>query len=402
MSATFTYARRTIKPKLFVGERPILTTLNDSLFPSHQVLNGTDLSAQTIAEPPPLILKVPYSPDVDTSIMSFGIATHIPRLNQSIPQLSHWLSNTGCPLHVVAPHHDSTNYTTSLIQSHPININLNVTTSELPFAKAYFSLVKRLYESRTPDTQWLVLIDDDTFIPSLPYLVSHLTATYDATKPQIIAAMSDDLDQIKSFGLIPFGGGGIFISVPLAAILTSPEVYDKCIANPNYQGDQVLNECLNKHTDVRPIFDHGLNQMDLFGEPDGYFESGRRMLTVHHWKSWFYVDVPMGGKVAQATGDEGVFMRWKFQDVVLSNGFSIAEYPGGLAEIDFEKVEKTWPGQDSRFLHHIGPLRAKLPGEMKKSFRLVEAVVMAEGVRQVYLHEAQDGVNGVLELLWLS
>lgn len=195
------------------------------------------------------------------------------------------------------------------------------------------------------------------------------------------------------------------MSLPLAEILASSEVYDKCIDSPKNQGDQIFNDCLNQYTDVKPTFDHGLNQMDINGSPDGYFESGRRMLTVHHWKSWFYVDVPMASKVSEVCGDEGVFMRWLFQDgVVLSNGFSIVEYGDGIAEVALEKVEKTWNGKENRFLHHIGPLREALEDGKKRSFRLVEAEVLEEGVRQVYLHTATDvenAVNGVLELLWL-
>jgi hypothetical protein len=406
ISATFTYARRSIRTKHFEGDRPILTTINETLFPDPRIIRNDDLSAQGITELPPLTLRIPTSPKVDTSIMSFGIATNIPRLKDSIPQLSHWLSNTSCPLAVVSPPDDSTLSVSSTIQSPPISINLTVTNSTLPFPKAYFSLVKHLYDSRTSKTQWLVLVDDDTFIPSLPYLVSHLSSTYDANKLQLIAAMSDDLDQIRTYGLIPFGGGGIFMSLPLAALLSSPEVYEKCVANPKDQGDQIFNDCINLYTDVKPIFDHGLNQMDINGSPDGYFESGRRMLTVHHWKSWFHVNVPLAGRVARVTGDEGVFMRWRFEKgVVLSNGFSIVDYGEGIGEVDLWKVEKTWNGKDGKWVHHIGPLREKVEEGKKKSYRLVEAeLLVGKGLRQIYLYKATEeegGVDRVLELLWL-
>lgn len=195
------------------------------------------------------------------------------------------------------------------------------------------------------------------------------------------------------------------MSLPLAEILASPEVYEKCIDSPKNQGDQIFNDCLNQFTDVKPIFDHGLNQMDINGSPDGYFESGRRMLTVHHWKSWFHVDVHVAGKVSKATGDEGVFMRWLFAGgVVLSNGFSIVEYADGIEETELEMVEKTWTGKENRFLHHIGPLRDELPEDKKRSYKLVETHILKEGMRQIYLHTAtgdEGGLNGVLELLWL-
>jgi hypothetical protein len=401
LSPSFTYARRAIRTRHFHGERPNLSTMNETLLPEARTYQSNSLSSQQITDFPVLTLDVPLSPKVDTSIMSFGIATGVDRLEASIPQLSHWLSNTSCPVQVVSPPHESTQRVQSLVHSTPININLTITTSELPFVKAYFSLVKHLYESRKPETQWLVLIDDDTFFPSLQYLVAHLNEMYDATKPQLIAAMSDDLDQIRQYGLIPFGGGGIFMSLQLAKILASPEVYDKCAASPKNQGDQIFNDCLNLYTDVKPIFDHGLNQMDIFESPDGYFESGRRMLTVHHWKSWFHVDVPAGAKVTRVCGDEGLYMRWKFDDVVLSNGFSVVKYTNP-AEVDLAKVEKTWKGDDGRWMHHIGPLRERLGGDKKKSYKLVETEVLEGfGVRQIYLHRGgENGVDGVVELLW--
>ena len=125
---------------------------------------------------------------------------------------------------------------------------------------------------------------------------------------------------------------------------------------------------------------------------------------MHHWKSWFHVDVPIAAIVSKACGDEGVYMRWKFNDVVLSNGFSVVKYEG-IDQLDLAKVEKTWPGQDGRWLHHIGPLREALREDKKKSFKLVGAEVLeGVGVRQVYLHEAthaKDVMPGVVELLWL-
>ena len=200
------------------------------------------------------------------------------------------------------------------------------------------------------------------------------------------------------------------MSLPLAERLASPEVYDKCMTSSRNQGDGIFSDCVNTYTNVKPIFDHGLNQMDIFGSPDGYFESGRRMLTLHHWKSWFHVDVPLAAKVATVVGDEGVFMRWVFDEgVVLSNGYSIVEYGDGISDVDLSKVERTWDGTDDRWLHHVGPLRSKLGNEKKRSFRLINADMVVErgqrAFRQTYLHKATDGENGidgVLELLWLK
>jgi hypothetical protein len=143
--------------------------------------------------------------------------------------------------------------------------------------------------------------------------------------------------------------------------------------------------------------------------PAGYFESGRRMLSVHHWRSWFRVDIPAAARVARACGPEGIFQRWAFPraNLVLANGFSIAEYPAGLARLDLAAVEKTWAGDEAKFLHKIGPLRKPI-GEGKISYRLAASeVVDGWFVRQVYVRKASartdmpPEMDGVLELLWL-
>lgn len=154
-----------------------------------------------------------------------------------------------------------------------------------------------------------------------------------------------------------------------------------------------------------------LHQMDINGDPSGYFESGRRLLTIHHWKSWFSVNVPMVANVSKACGDECVLQRWQFDDdTVLSNGYSINEYPGGIERegVELGKVEKTWDGELWRYVHKIGPLREPVKEGVKRSLLLVEAnVVEGVGVRQVYVERAKlveghsVGIDRVVELLWL-
>jgi hypothetical protein len=407
-SDQFTYSQRTIKTKYFTGDRRYLARVNEKLFGTPHMLDKANLTGVAIDSPSILTLHVPKSPKVDTSIMSFGMSTRIDRLRDTIPQISHWLPNTGCQLHVIAPPHDDD--LTMEREIRQLGINLTITTATAPFAQAYFSILKKLYETRGPNTKWLVMMDDDTFVPSLPYLVQHFNKNYDAKDERMIAAMSDNIGQIHAFGLLPFGGGGIFVSVPLAARLTEDKTWEKCVSSGRNQGDQLVNDCLNEFSTVRPTFDLELHQMDINGDPSGYFESGRRLLTVHHWKSWFQVDVPMAANVSKACGDECVFQRWQFDDdVVLNNGYSINEFPSGImGKVDLKKVEKTWDGEMFRFVHKIGPLREQVPKGNKKSMMLAESsVIEGVGVRQIYVehskveNDVRIGVDRVVELLWM-
>lgn len=429
-TSQFTYAQRLVAAKPSGGEREQLGVGGvEPLFPHAETLdnprddpatdsaaskiNINDINIRKISSLPPLQLAVPVSPDTNTSIISFGVATSVSRLHEASLQFVHWLKDAGAPLLVISTPDDHVYSMQSYLRD--LGIAATIETSQDRTPLAFFSLIKRLYETRKPHTQWLALIDDDTFIPSLPSLVDHLSSTYRADREVMVTAMSDNIEQIEEWGMQAFGGGGIFISVPLAARLAKPTVWEKCLqlAESRNQGDQIVSHCLNNHTDIRPVFDPGLHQMDIMGgtdTPAGYFESGRRMLTVHHWRTWFKVDIPKGLLVSKACGAEGLFQRWSFpkSNMVLSNGFSIVEYPTGLDAIDFAAVEKTWKGDESKFLHKIGPLREPLTSADKTSYRLVDSEVVGDWfVRQTYIHRGirldndEAEMDQVLELLWL-
>lgn len=409
-TSTFTYAHRSIRTRYVSGERLTLSRISEPLLSSPSVVSKDNLTALRIDTTPILTLEVPRSPQVDTSILSFGIATRLSRLTQSFSQMQHWLPYSGAQLHVSIPGSSWPSFSSQRLNTEQLyqhaNINLTLHIDDKIFAKAYFSLIKILYETRTPTTEWLVLIDDDTFIPSLPYLVNHLGSKYDASQKVVVATLSDNFEQLRTLGLMPFGGGGIFISIPLAEHLVQNDVWDSCLDTPKKEGDQIVHDCLNGHTTIRPTFDAGLQQMDVRGDVSGYFESGRRLLTVHHWKSWYHVDIALSSNVSKACGFECLFQRWSFTDnIVLSNGYSVVEYPRGLDDVPLDEVELTWDGEWKNFIHHMSPLRGPLDKKKKKSARLVESTVLAGiGVRQLYLDPAED-LNGqmdrVIELLWL-
>lgn len=425
LTGNFSYGRRTIKTKFFEGRRPELTTLNETTLSSEPVLmsaNPEDL--QRVAfdnDLPVLTLEVPKSPKVKTSSMKFGIATNIDRLPDAIPQFQHWLPDTDATLNVLVPPSDKIAHTQQ--QMRDLGMNTTIKSTPHEFARTYFSLIKELYDSRTPETKWLVLIDDDTFISSLPALVAHLDKQYDPEEERLVAALTDNFEQVKIFGLIPYGGGGVFISVPLAAKLTEKTTWDACMNIALDQGDGIVDECLNRFSAVRPTYDPLLHQMDFRGNPDeasGYFESGRRMLTVHHWRSWFDIDMPAVSYVSKACGDEGILMRWLFaDDVVLHNGFTIVEYPKGINSTELSQVEFTFPDEQHKYIHRIGPLRPAKTKEEKKTIRMEDSEIIANvGVRQTYverapkhikagtkkgakIEEESEGDDRVVELLWL-
>jgi hypothetical protein len=188
LSPTFSYRRRSIKTKHYVGKKETFNVVKQPLFDTPHILGSNHLTATNIDNLPPLTLRVPSSPKVDTSILSFGVATTIPHLNESVPQFQHWLPGTSYLLQVLVPHRNDDLILEGEIRS--LGINLTITPSDLPFPKAYFSLIKQLCDTRTPKTKWLVLIDDDMFIPSLPTLVN-------ASTPNTTARRSHDRAHLR-------------------------------------------------------------------------------------------------------------------------------------------------------------------------------------------------------------
>ena len=202
------YTRQVIRPVQFQGKRPELTRINKRLLGPWTQVQRAKMSAAAIPMKETLVLEIPIPPEADTSIFSFGMASTVPRMQDSISGISHWLSHSQAQLHVLAP----ADHNASHVEAHMRKAYMNVTihANQLPFAKRYVSLVEKLYKERSANTRWLVLVDDDTFFPSLASLASHFTRTYDPTVPLIVGAISDDLRVIEIYGMAVSGGGGIF------------------------------------------------------------------------------------------------------------------------------------------------------------------------------------------------
>lgn len=109
--------------------------------------------------------------------------------------------------------------------------------------------------------------------------------------------------------------------------------------------------------------------------------------------------------------DECFLQRWQFtNDVVLTNGFSVAKYPDGSLErgarsdlsnstfvddggIDLRKTEVTWDGKDKDVMHSLAPTRPALNEQQKRSWKFLDSFLAGDGnmVRQVYLKREIEG-----------
>lgn len=431
--SAFHYARREIVVKSnFNLNRSLLTKVKEPLFANTQKI---DLSEDSVAKwkycQDPMILDVPPIPakPADASHLLFGISTTIKRLDQSIPALLRWLPRTRAKLVVIVIADDKTpakEKEMNALQAYMRDLGIDATLIHPlrewhNFSMRYFSLIRAMYFYRTSQTRWVSLIDDDTFFPSMPALLSMLEE-HDHTKTIYLGALSEDWWATVRYGLMAFGGAGIFLSLPMAQEMD--RLHDKCIQSSHAPaGDIRVKECIIRETDRKMRAVPELHQMDLHGDLSGFFESGRLPLSLHHWKEegWGGMSLPLPNihRIADICG-ECFMQRWQFgSDMILSNGISITIYPkqglkkGGIDGLpfDFGKLERTWDDAldvqgsiNHGFDHSLPPTRRKLVAEEEKiTFKLHETETYSGGVvRQSYFHKGVNGtLDGVFDLIWM-
>ncbi|KAL4808438.1 hypothetical protein BDV18DRAFT_135005 [Aspergillus unguis] len=341
----------------------------------------------------------------DASHMVFGVTTSLAKLEDSLDAFAHWAANTNA--HIIAVVEQGGSSTRSRIQERAseLGVRLTITQTEDDKMDRYFSLVRLLYQYLEETTQWAVFIDDDTFFPSMRNLVARL-ATYDASVPQYIGAMTEDLGRLSGSGYMAYGGAGIFLSVPLLADLQY--VFETCHSLKD-KGDRMLASCIYAHTTAKFTWERGLYQLDIHGDASGFFESGRPLpLSIHHWNSWFNADVVAMNKVASVCGDECLLRRFHLsksesKDWFLVNGYSVIQ--DRTLWNDPRPMEQTWEkskykGSDP-FAYSLGPLRRQDPDKVSLRLRGVVTDKKGSQIRQLYV---SDGTNEtpprVLEVAW--
>ena len=416
-------------------KRASITKVDSRLFPDFQEIDLTrDPKVGLKHCEKALLLDVPahVKDSDDASNVIFGISTTLKRLDNSIPQLLRWLPDTHAKLFVIVieteqvgeaeglEHQDAVAADTGQmeeLQTRMRNLRMDVTLIEpfdlqAIFSLKYFSLIKVMTENRNEKTKWISLLDDDTFLPSMPAILSMLKK-YDPQKPHYVGGISEDWWSVTHYGMMAFGGAGIFLSIALGEIMT--QNYQLCLDTSHANaGDIRVLECVYQVTEVKLTNERGLHQVDIRGDISGLFESGNMPLSLHHWKPFSSNDdgynLPQMHLITDMCGD-CFLQRWQFgSDVVLTNGFSVAFYPkGNLKNFNMEEMEETWnppnhvEGSNNGGVDHsLAPIRAKLNLiDEKIQYRLIYSAKMGRVIRQSYLHKGNDGdFDSLLELFW--
>ncbi|KAL2835122.1 hypothetical protein BDW59DRAFT_3724 [Aspergillus cavernicola] len=398
------YVRREVVAVPSSSDVPLTQVLDIPLFDQGSAGKKHPDPAELLQEgcsiPSPVSLQVPRSSDnVDASHFDFGVATNLDRLSESLDAFAHWAGHTRTRIFALVE--PDKHVPQVLAKANKLGINLFVTQSEEEYQTRYFSLVSHLAKNAREETRWSCIIDDDTFFISMAALVEAFEK-YDHTQPMYIGGVSESVAQIGLFGLMGFGGAGVFLSRPLIEQLSKPEVFHAC-QQMEHTGDRRISLCVYQYSDAHLTIDHRLRQLDFRGDATGFFEVARPPpLSVHHWKSWFNADMAKLSQVGEICGDPCLLRKWRFADGwTLTNGFSISKYSSKISPDD-TSMELTWDSDHSAnreaFMHELGPLRDKDQGKI--TYLMTDSFVEEDRVRQWYIHRNSSQGDRVLELIW--
>ncbi|KAH6608331.1 glycosyltransferase family 31 [Trichoderma cornu-damae] len=360
----------------------------------------------------PITLQTPEPfPRANLSNVVFGVATTFSRLQDSIPQFSHWMSGTGALFLAIIVDESVTDGNLALLESmygsHDISLTaIRPWNCSLDVNEQHFAIIRDLVDFSTPETQWAVIIDDDTFFP-WPYSIAQLLASYNPVVPTYIGGLSESQPSVEHFGVMAYGGAGVFLSMSLVRQL-DPHVDDCLVESLEREGDGLLKNCVRKYTQTELTAIPGLHQLDMRGDLSGFYESGAFPLSLHHWKSWHQAPVDKMAKVADFCG-ECFLQRWRFDgNTILANGYSISIYEDGISHADLGLIEGTWEAAMG-YEGAMGKMRDKAQDGKKKSYRLIDAEEVGGSLRQVFLHHGswdldEDGqgeaMDEVVEIWW--
>lgn len=417
------------------AQRASITVVDEPLFEASSWANLEKSKTLTIARClPPLELEVAHGTKVpvDASNLIFGLQTTIERLRDTVRHLERWLPHTGARLYAIVIDNrdgkevpaDDKEMQALEKQMRDLGMDVSVVHPLDPadsFAQRYFSLVKVMYNARNDKTQWMMCIDDDTLFPSMNDL-QNMLKEHDWQKPHYMGSLSEDWWAVGHYGFMAFGGAGVMLSTPMVEIIN--EHYEECKERPRTTaGDITVMDCVYRFSPIKLTPIPGLHQIDISGDTSGLYESGREMISVHHWKASGGAELEMDKLHMVADICDNCFLqRWQFpHGLVLSNGFSVVSYPethlafGGFSElpntVDFSLVEDTW-SESITVTHSLGPLRPRLGENQKISYRLLDSMIIngeeigAPGekvVRQLYFKSGRGGARDtVMVLNWRS
>ncbi|KOS23212.1 hypothetical protein ESCO_003377 [Escovopsis weberi] len=439
----FEYLKRYVRFRRTEGlERKSMTRLSQRFLdgPLETMDLGRPLEAETACAEP-LDVDVPASPfpqTVNASEFMFGVSTTYERfMDPETSPTSEWVywltdghgsSNGGkLVLMLLKATDDELQGVADALGDAGIDADVYHSDASEEMAVRYLGLVPTLYtHPEAAGRKWLVTCDDDTYFPSMHGLAERM-ASLNHSAEMYVGTLSEDVGAVERHGSQAFGGAGVFLSLPLARRLT--DLFGSCTTEAKVratdtgwgpQGDMLLRNCIYQHTEARLTTVRELWQLDFFGDPSGFYESGMKPLSLHHYRGsgWHRAKPGEYTKVAYGCGEDCTLLRVQTADGFILSGYSVAQYPRGV-DFNTAQVEGTFsaapPDKGWNFDFTFGPRRRSLERSGRKmAWEMEESSVQADGtVLQTYIRlkdddrwQNRDGtamseVDGILELIWI-
>ncbi|KAJ3473785.1 hypothetical protein NLG97_g10134 [Lecanicillium saksenae] len=243
----FQYMKRYVRFTRTKGlERKSMTKLDQNLLPHEFQFKAVDVRHNKAMEDEcmaPLEVPVPKSGlprTVNASDFIFGVSTTYNRFMSTetspINEWTFWLtdgngqSNGGkLVLMLLDATDEQLQEVANILGDVNIDADIYHSDSRLEMAVRYLTLVPTLYtHPEARHKKWLVTCDDDTFFPSMHGLINKMSSM-NHRREMYVGTLSEDVGAIERHGSQAFGGGGVFLSLPLAKRIT--ELYSSCTSN---------------------------------------------------------------------------------------------------------------------------------------------------------------------------
>ncbi|KAG8411144.1 hypothetical protein J3459_016589 [Metarhizium acridum] len=438
----FKYAKRLVQfSRDSQTRRESLTKLSQPLFPFSSArrnwpLQRSRFDPETDWCSDPIEVNVSASnfpQNADASAFIFGVSTTHHRFEEYhtllINDWAYWLtdgagrSNGGTLLLTLSEAtEEQIQEAQRLLRQAGIDAHVQASIASPEMAVRYLSLVPAMVSHpKRLGKRWLVLCDDDTFFPYMHSLTQKL-AGFDHTEEIYIGALSEEVYAVLRHGPQAFGGAGVFLSLRTAERVAT--LFHECssadkVKEAEEQGDRLLHQCISRNPDVVLTALQDLWQLDFSGDAAGFYEWGRRPLSLHHYRSWHNAVPGQLATIAYACGEDCILQRFQTKDDYIISGYSIASYPRGIS-FAAHQIESTfrsvYTNEGGNFDYKFGPQRPSLLGTGRKNaWELREATRQTDGsILQTYVRKGNDprwvdkdnvpidGHDGVIELLWTS
>ncbi|KAH7027160.1 uncharacterized protein B0I36DRAFT_350730 [Microdochium trichocladiopsis] len=162
------------------------------------------------------------------------MATSLVRLSQSIDPIAHWASDRGTLLVVVIEdyigHEDEV--ADLLAQFHSLKVNaifVPPLASNHSMSQSHFAVLSKMLAESGLETKWFALLDDDTFFPHLEPLSTALSSLDYENKDLYVGGLTEDWGSLTRFGLMAYGGAGVYLSAHLARKIGNLDQLLQCI-----------------------------------------------------------------------------------------------------------------------------------------------------------------------------